>query len=286
MPKLASVVRWLRYGPPTLKVGAAIILVHLVIAVIGPIVAPHDPGEMGVGPRMTGASWDHPLGVDQLGRDVFSRVLHGSHVVIALAVAGTALGIVLGSIIGLLSAYFGGWIDEIIQRLVEALIAIPFIVMALLIIASVGPERAGNPAVIVFVIAFVYLPRVTRMARSAGLDIVSRDYMSAARLRGDPALTIVRREMAPNATGVLLVEFALRAGYAPVLVGALGFLGFGLRPPTPEWGLMMAENREMILIAPITVLGPGIALATLVIGLNLLTDGIARIVGRTAVAAP
>lgn len=284
--RLAIALRWLRYGSPTLKVGAAIILVHLVIAVIGPVIAPHDPGEMGVGPRMSGASWDHPLGVDQLGRDVLSRVLHGSHIVIALAVAGTALGIVLGSLIGLLSAYFGGWIDEIIQRLVEALISIPFIVMALLIIASVGPERAGSPAVIVFVIAFVYLPRVTRMARSAGLDIVSRDYMLAARLRGDPALSIVRREMAPNATGVLLVEFALRAGYAPILVGALGFLGFGLRPPTPEWGLMMAENREMILIAPVTVLGPGLALATLVIGLNLLTDGIARIVGRTAVTAP
>jgi len=110
--------------------------------------------------------------------------------------------------------------------------------------------------------------------------------MLAARLRGDPALSIVRREMAPNATGVLLVEFALRAGYAPILVGALGFPGFGLRPPSPEWGLMMAENREMILIAPVTVLGPGLALATLVIGLNLLTDGIARIVGRTAVTAP
>jgi peptide/nickel transport system permease protein len=119
------------------------------------------------------------------------------------------------------------------------------------------------------------------MARAAALDIVTRDFVTAAKLRGESAWSIVRRELLPNATSVLLVEFALRAGYAPVLIGSLGFLGFGVRPPTPEWGLIMSENRSLITFAPITVLGPGFMLALLVVGLNLFTEGLARILGRT-----
>jgi peptide/nickel transport system permease protein len=131
------------------------------------------------------------------------------------------------------------------------------------------------------VIALIYAPRVARMARAAALDIVTRDFVTAAKLRGESAWSIVRRELLPNASSVLLVEFALRAGYAPVLIGSLGFLGFGVRPPTPEWGLIMSENRSLITFAPITVLGPGFMLALLVVGLNLFTEGLARILGRT-----
>ena len=122
---------------------------------------------------------------------------------------------------------------------------------------------------LVLVIALIYAPRVARMARAAALDIVTRDFVTAAKLRGESAWSIVRRELLPNATSVLLVEFALRAGYAPVLIGSLGFLGFGVRPPTPEWGLIMSENRSLITFAPITVFGPGFMLALLVVGLNL-----------------
>jgi peptide/nickel transport system permease protein len=128
----------------------------------------------------------------------------------------------------------------------------------------------------VLVVALVYAPRIARIARAAAMDIATRDFVTVARLRGESAWSVMRRELLPNATGVLLVEFALRAGYAPVLVGSLGFLGFGLRPPTPEWGLMISENRALI-----TVLGPGLALASLVVGLNLFTEGLARILGRT-----
>ena len=122
------------------------------------------------------------------------------------------------------------------------------------------------------------------MARAAAIDIATRDFVTVARLRGESAWSVMRRELLPNATSVLLVEFALRAGYAPVLIGSLGFLGFGLRPPTPEWGLMISENRALIMITPITVLGPGLALASLVVGLNLFTEGLARILGRTVQA--
>ena len=131
------------------------------------------------------------------------------------------------------------------------------------------------------VVALLYAPRVARLARSAALEIVTKDFVTIARLRGESPWSVVRRELLPNATSVLLVEFAVRAGYAPVLVGSLGFLGFGMRRPTPEWGLMISENRTLLLASPITVLGPGFMLASLVVGLNLFTEGLARILGRT-----
>jgi len=236
---------------------------------------------MGTGAPLAGISWAHPSGVDQLGRDIFSRIVYGAHVVILLSFSGTVVGFATGTIIGLMAGYLGGWIDSLIQRFLEALISIPFIVLALVAVAAAGPELSGQPLLIVLVVAFVNAPRIARMARSAALDIITRDYVTAARLRGESAWSVMRRELLPNATGVLLVEFAVRAGYGPVLIGSLGFLGFGLRPPTPEWGLMISENRVLLIIAPVTVLGPGLALASLVVGLNLFTEGLARILGRS-----
>jgi peptide/nickel transport system permease protein len=279
-PPLGYGVLW-RQTPQSFRIGLVILLVHLVIAATGPFWAPYGLSQMGTGIPLSGASWAHPFGVDQLGRDVFSRVVHGSHIVILLSLSGTALGLLVGAVLGLLSGYLGGWFDNVLQRLLEALISIPFLVLALIAIASAGPELSGNPVLVVLVVALVYAPRIARIARAAAMDIATRDYVTVARLRGESAWSVMRRELLPNATGVLLVEFALRAGYAPVLVGSLGFLGFGLRPPTPEWGLMISENRALIIITPITVLGPGLALASLVVGLNLFTEGLARILGRT-----
>ena len=270
-----------RQMPLSFRAGAIILFLHLVVAITGPWWAPYGFSQMGAGPPLSGASLAHPFGIDQLGRDVFSRVIHGSHVVILLSLSGTLLGLVAGAVIGLLSGYVGGWIDEAIQRLLEALISIPFLVLALIAIAAAGTEASGNPTLIVLVVALVYAPRIARMARAAAVDISTRDFVSVARLRGESAWSVMRRELLPNATSVLLVEFALRAGYAPVLIGSLGFLGFGLRPPTPEWGLMISENRALLIIAPSTVLGPGLSLASLVIGLNLFTEGLARVLGRT-----
>ena len=270
-----------RQTPLSFRIGLIILVIHLVVAVTGPFWAPYGFSQMGTGRPLSGMSWVHPFGVDQLGRDIFSRVVHGSHIVILLSLSGTLLGLIVGAILGLLSGYVGGWFDEILQRVLEALISIPFLVLALIAIASAGPELSGNPVLIVLVVALVYAPRIARMARSVAVDIATRDYVTVARLRGESAWSVMRRELLPNATSVLLVEFALRAGYAPVLIGSLGFLGFGLRPPTPEWGLMISENRALIMITPITVLGPGLALASLVVGLNLFTEGLARILGRT-----
>jgi peptide/nickel transport system permease protein len=270
-----------RQTPSGFRIGLIILLIHLVVAVTGPSWAPYGFSQMRTGEPLSGMSWAHPFGVDQLGRDIFSRVVHGGHIVILLSLSGTLLGLVVGAVLGLLSGYVGGWFDEILQRVLEALISIPFLVLALIAIAAAGPELSGNPVLIVLVVALVYAPRIARMARVAAMDIATRDYVTVARLRGESAWSVMRRELLPNATSVLLVEFALRAGYAPVLIGSLGFLGFGLRPPTPEWGLMISENRALIMITPVTVLGPGLALASLVVGLNLFTEGLARILGRT-----
>lgn len=267
--------------PLSLRIGAAILFIHLVFAVTGPFWAPYGFSQMATGIPLAPAGLAHPFGVDQLGRDVFSRVVHGSHVVLLLSLSGTALGLFIGSTIGLLSGYVGGFLDNVVQRLLEALISIPFLVLALLAMVAAGPELSGNPLLVVLVVALVYAPRIARMARTAAIEISTRDFVTIARLRGESAFSVMRRELLPNATSILLVEFALRAGYAPVLIGSLGFLGFGLRPPTPEWGLMISENRSLLMIAPATVVGPGLSLASLVVGLNLFTEGIARILGRT-----
>jgi peptide/nickel transport system permease protein len=262
-----------RRAPLSFRIGITILLVQVLVAAIGPFVIPYGPAQLGTGKPLAGMSWAHPFGVDQLGRDIFSRTLHGGHVVIALSVSGTALG--------LLSGYLRGFFDEVLQRFNETLISIPFLVLGLIAVAAAGPTWAGSPLLVIFVVALVYVPRVSRMARSIAIEISLRDFVTVARLRGESAWSVMRHELLPNATGVLLVEFALRAGYAPILIGSLGFLGFGMRPPTPEWGLMMSENRNLLITSPATVLGPGILLALLVVGLNLSTEGLARIFGRT-----
>lgn len=273
--------RFWRRAPVSFKIGAIMLAVHFFAAAAGPFLVPYGYAQMGTGRPLSGMSWAHPFGIDQLGRDIFSRVVHGARTVILLSLSGTALGVAIGAAIGLFCGYVRGWIDDIVQRLLEAIISIPFLVLALIAIAAAGPDLAGNPLLVVLVIALVYFPRVARMARAAALDLSTRDFVTVARLRGESTWSVMRRELLPNTSGVLLVEFALRAGYAPVLIGSLGFLGFGLRPPTPEWGLMISEHRQLIVISPVTVLGPGLTLASLVVGINLFTEGLARVVGGT-----
>lgn len=270
-----------RSAPRNFRIGLALLVAYIAIAAIGPFIAPYGATEIGTGPPVSGMSLQHPMGVDQIGRDVFSRVLHGAHLVILLSLAGTALGLALGSLIGLLSAYVGGLFDEAVQRIIEAFVSIPYIVLGLLAVYAAGPELAGRPALMVLVIAIVYAPRIARMARAAALDIVTRDYVTAARLRGERPMSVIWHDLTPNTASTLLVEFALRTGYAPALIAAFGFLGFGVQPPTPEWGAMISENRNLILLAPATVLGPGLSLAFLVIAVNLTAEGLARMLGQS-----
>jgi peptide/nickel transport system permease protein len=213
-------------------------------------------------------------------------VVHGADDVLFLSLTSTVVAMFIGVPLGLMSGFLGGWFDEMLMRLLDVIISVPLLILALLVIAAAGPQLSGNYFLLIGVVAVVYAPRIARMVRSVAMNLVACDFVTVARARGESTWAIIWRELLPNATGVILVEFGVRAGYAPILIGSLGFLGFGARPPTPEWGVMISENRVAIVTAPITVLAPAIALALLVIGLNLFTDGMARILGRSTQRVP
>jgi len=278
--------RFLRRFPMSARIAALMLLAYVLIAVTGPLWTPYDPFQAGTGLPFSSASSSHLFGTDILGRDVFTRVVYGTRDVLYLSLASTFIATVIGGLIGLASGLVGGWVDELLMRLFETLISIPLLVLALLAIAAAGPKAAGSSLLLIGVVVLVYTPRIARMARSVAVDLVTRDYVTVARARGESVPSIVWRELTPNAAGVLLVEFGVRAGYAPILISSLGFLGFGARPPSPEWGLMISENRAALVTAPLTVLAPSAALAVLVISLNLVTDGIARALGRSAERTP
>lgn len=271
----------LKRSPPTMIIGGVILIIFLIIALTAQLWAPYPAAKTGTGRPFENPSSKHLFGTDQLGRDVFSRVMLGTRIVLTLSLSSTLLATILGGMLGLSSGLIGGWFDQLIMRLVDIMISIPFLVLALLIIAAAGPELSGGYLLIILAVAIVYTPRITRMARSVAIDLKTRDFVTVARARGESTLSIVWHELLPGATSVLLVEFGVRAGYAPIFIGSLGFLGFGVRPPTPEWGLMISENRSAIVSAPAALFSPGLALALLVVGLNLFTDGLARVLGRT-----
>jgi len=280
-PRRSTLLRRARRLPATLLVGSVILAVYLLVALTGAYWAPYRPGQASTAPPFSPPSRQHLFGTDQLGRDVFSRVVHGTDEELFLSLSSALIATAVGGLLGLLSGYVGGWLDQLLMRTFEALISIPLLIFALLIIAAAGPALSGNMILLVGVVVVVYTPRIARMARAVAVDVATRDFVTVARARGESAWSVVWRELAPNAIGVLSVEFGVRAGYAPILIGSLGFLGFGARPPTPEWGLMISENRAALVTAPVAVLAPALALAMLVVGLNLVTDGLARVLGRS-----
>jgi len=278
--------RFLRRFPLSARLAALLLIAYVVIALTGPLWTPYDPFQTSTGLPFSGSSGSHLFGTDMLGRDVFSRVVYGTRDDLYLALTSTFVALVLGGVIGLASGLVGGWVDELLMRLFETIISIPLLVLALLAIAAAGPKASGNSLLLIGVVVLVYAPRIARMARAVAVDLVTRDFVTIARSRGESVRSIVWRELTPNAAGVLLVEFGVRAGYAPILISSLGFLGFGARPPSPEWGLMISDNRAALVTAPLTVLAPSAALALLVISLNLVTDGIARALGRSVARTP
>ena len=266
-------------------VGGVSLALYVLVAVAAPLIAPYSPFAADFLP-LESPSRDHLFGTDLLGRDQFSRVVYGTREVLALSLVSTTIAVVIGGVIGLLSGYRSGWVDNVLMRIFETLISIPFLVLALLLVAAAGPHQSGSWILLIGVVVLVYVPRVARMARAVALDLVQRDFVTVARARGESAWSIMHRELLPNARGVLLVEFGVRAGQAPLIIGGLGFLGFGARPPSPEWGLVISESRSAMGSVPMVVLAPAAALALLVVSLNLFTDGLARQLGGTAVRTP
>jgi peptide/nickel transport system permease protein len=213
------------------------------------------------------AAW---LGTDDRGRDVFSRLIAGTRPVLTIAPISILIGATIGILLGLAAGYFVGWTDEILMRILDALIAFPAILIFLLIVASFGPSRLT----VVAAIALAAVPGVARLARAMTLDIRNREYVASARLRGESSLWIMTREILPNARGPIVIDMTLRIAYAIFAIATLGFLGLGLPPPTPDWGTNLAQARAFIQYNPWAAIGPAAAIATLVVGLNLMADGI------------
>ena len=279
---IGSRVRQALELPPLLLVGGTILLVYVGVAISGSWWAPYPETALGTGAPFEGMSASHWFGTDGLGRDLFSRTVIATRIELILAALGTLVGFAIGGSLGLAAALIGGKFDEIVMRLGEGMISIPTLIMAILLVVLLGPSNTGSTIFIVLVIGVVFSPIIARMARATALELKTRDFVAIAMLRGETTMSVVFRELLPNATGTLLVEAGVRMAAAPLLIGGLGFLGIGVSPPAAEWGTMITENRSALLSHPVTVLGPAFVLAGLVIGANFFTDGLARVLGRTA----
>ena len=279
---IGSRVRQALELPPLLLVGGTILLGYVGVAISGSWWAPYPETALGTGAPFEGMSASHWFGTDGLGRDIFSRTVIATRIELILAALGTLVGFAIGGSLGLAAALIGGKFDEIVMRLGEGMISIPTLIMAILLVVLLGPSNTGSTIFIVLVIGVVFSPIIARMARATALELKTRDFVAIAMLRGETTMSVVFRELLPNATGTLLVEAGVRMAAAPLLIGGLGFLGIGVSPPAAEWGTMITENRSALLSHPVTVLGPAFVLAGLVIGANFFTDGLARVLGRTA----
>ncbi|MDA2803538.1 ABC transporter permease [Nocardiopsis suaedae] len=260
----------LRSGPAT--AGLVLVAVHVLIAVLAPLLTPYAPTANAPDSALLGPSAAHWAGTDALGRDVLARVLYGGRYALMVSFAATACAVALGTVVGCAAALKGGWLDDLVMRVLDAVLAIPPILALLVVVTVLG----AGPAVIVLAVTIVYAPQVVRVVRAAAMGVAPLDYVTAARARGERTLSILVREVLPNIADVVSVEFAMRASWVVLLISSLSFLGFGANPPTPDWGLMISENRTAMTVVPWASLAPIIALATLVLGLNLSADGLAK----------
>ena len=290
--KMARPSRWRRiwdrfsilFASKTAVVGLVIVLFWVFVAILAPLLTPYSPTEQDYEAQNQGPSGKHFLGTDSLGRDVWARLIYGARVVLVVlpvsedfwlpggtALWGVFLGLLVGSTLGLAGGYLGGWVDEVVMRLLDAMMAFPVILLYMIIIAAVGASATN----VVLAIAIVGTPGIARLVRSLALDIRTRDYIRAAEIRGENPLYIMFMEILPNARGPIIIDAMLRVGYAIFAMGTLGFLGLGLPPPSPDWGSMVAKGRQFILAgSPWAALWPSVAIASLVVGLNLFADGL------------
>ncbi|HEY8677027.1 MAG TPA: ABC transporter permease [Candidatus Dormibacteraeota bacterium] len=261
----------------TFITGAIIIAFWVFCAIFGTKIAPHDPLDQSF-PQLLGLSRTYPFGTDQLGRDVFSRVLAGAHDILIIAPLATLLGIVGGTIIGLVTGYFRGVVDDVVSRVVDAVLALPLIVIAVTVLVGLG----HSTLTVIVVIGLVFTPIVSRTVRAAVLAERQLDYVAASKLLGERAPYVMFVEILPNVMAPIVVEATVRLGYAIFAVAGLTFLGFGVQPPSPDWALQIADNYTLLNAGTYwwTVLFPALAIISLVVAVNLVADGLARVLSR------
>lgn len=254
-------------------IGLTIVVIFLLTAIFGQMIAPYPYAKQSLSDKLQPPSEQHLFGTDQFGRDIFSRVLVGSRDVFTVAGSATAIAVLLGLTLGLYSGYFGGLFDEIMMRTMDIILSIPPLLLAMVILFSLGTSRFN----VIFVVGFLYIPMVARVVRSVVLDIKTRQFVEAARLRGESSAYIVYKEILPNVLPHLAVEASMRFSYAIFLVASLGFLGLGVQPPSPDWGLMVGEARTWFSQAQWVLLFPSGAIALLVVGVGFMSDGLRRL---------
>ncbi len=250
-------------------IGLCIVLFWVAVAIFAPVISPYSPTGL-TGALAQPPSAAHLLGTDHIGRDVLSRLIWGSRVILVLAPLSVICALAVGTLLGLAAGYLGGLVDEVVMRLLDAVLAFPAILLYLLVIAAVGPSALN----IVLALTVGSSPGIARIVRSLVLDLRSREFVAAARMRGESKWYIMLVEILPNATGPLVVDGCIRVGYATFAIGTLGFLGLGMPPPTPDWGKMVSEGRNWISLSPWIVVAPALAISSLVVGLNLFADGV------------
>ena len=260
---------------PSGLVGLILVAFHIALAIVSPAIAPYDFRELSAQIILNEPSSEHWFGTDNLGRDIFTRTMLGGRQALLVTTISTILAIIWGGLLGVLFGLVGGRLDEFLMRLVDAFLCLPWILVLLLIVVTVG----SGPVVLIPTLGFFYGIPVIRMARAATHDVVALDFVTAARARGEARSTIVRRELLPNVLDVLLVEGAMRWSWMLLAFSSLSFLGFGVTPPTPDWGLMISDARSFMSIAPWVALPPVIALSSLIIGINLSADALAKALG-------
>ncbi len=263
---------WARLVPSGIgAVGLALVLLVVGIAAIGPFALPHSPTAF-VGSAFAHPSWRFPLGTDVLGHDTLSRVLDGGYRILGLSLAATLIGVISGAMLGIWAGYAKGAADEVIMRLADVVMAFPQTILVLLFVSIIGAKLW----LLTLMVGAIHTPQVARVARAATLRIAGEDFILYAESVGTARWRIIVREIFPNVTSPLMVEFGLRLAYSVTLIAGLSFLGFGAQPPAADWGLMINENRIGLMTTPWPVLVPILLIALLTIGMNLLTDAAAR----------
>ncbi|ETX28066.1 ABC transporter permease [Roseivivax isoporae] len=257
----------LRTAPPTALFGLLVLAATLVLGLFAPLIAPYGETEI-VGGEYLPWSAEHPLGTDNLGRDMLSRMIYGARNTVGLALLTTGIAFSIGAALGMFAALRGGWIDQALSRAVDVIMAVPPLILALMLLAIVGPSIPN----MVGVIAVIYLAPVYRLSRAAAMNVVALDFIGAAQLRGEGTIWLLRREILPNISSTLVAEAGLRFCFVFLFIAALSFLGIGIQPPTADWGSMVKENATLITFGDVTPLIPAGAIALLTVSINFIVD--------------